>query len=83
MNVAVVKKLVETHPIGVIQDAIQKFENTLENPLQVEGQDDGEKLSHLLVAEIVLQEMAKGLSFHEALRTYSQRVRSMITAPKK
>jgi hypothetical protein len=82
MNVAVVRKLVENHKLPAIQDAIVLFELDRSNPLNVEGTDDGEKLSHLLVGEFVLKKMGTGLSFNEAIREYSHRVRAMVK-PKK
>ncbi len=78
MKVPVVRTLVETVPLEKIQEAILAFEKDRTNILNVEGADDGEKLSHLLVAEFALKKIAKGMKLNEALREYSQRVRSMI-----
>jgi len=83
MNPAVVKELANKYSKFQLDEAIQAFEQTLENPLEVHGQDDGEKLSNLLVAAFVRERMDKGIAINEALREYSTRVRSMIGGPKK
>lgn len=83
MKPAIVRALVDAHDIETLQKAAATFEENLENTLHVAGDDDGEILSHLLVAIFVKKKMAKGLALNEALREYSQKVRNIITPVKK
>ncbi|HVJ65888.1 MAG TPA: hypothetical protein VM901_11575 [Bdellovibrionota bacterium] len=83
MKPAVVRALVEAHELETLERAAETFETSLENTLNVEGGDDGEILSHLLVSIFVKKKMAKGLALNEALREYSQKVRKIIAPAKK
>jgi hypothetical protein len=80
---AVVRALVESHDLPALEAAAEAFEASLANPLNVPGDDDGEVLSHLLVAIFVKKKMAKGLPLNEALREYSQKVRKIIAPAKR
>ena len=82
MTPAVVKDFAQRHTKHELDEAVEAFERDLSNPLNVPGKDDGEKLSHLLVASFLRERMDQGTPINDALREYTQRVRSMI-APKK
>jgi len=79
MKPAVVRKLAQEHELEELESAALKFEENLENVLNVEGEDDGEKLSHLLISIFIKKRMAKGAAMNEALREYSQKVRKVIS----
>lgn len=83
MILAVVKDLVTRYSKREIDEAISRFETTLENTLGVEGKDDGEKLSNLLAAARVRGQIENGVSLNDAIREHSQRVRSILSSPKK
>lgn len=79
MNVASIKQAVESYTI----DELRKAEDDLlnERPLEIEigGEDEGEKLTHILAAIFCRHEMQhSGLNLNQAIRLYSQRVRSSI-----
>lgn len=79
MNVASIKQAVESYAI----DELRKAEDDLlnERPLEIEigGEDEGEKLTHILAAIFCRHEMQhSGLNLNQAIRLYSQRVRSSI-----
>ena len=61
MKPAVVRALVDAHDLETLQEAATKFEETLENTLQVSGDEDGEILSHLLVAIFVKKKIKYGI----------------------
>lgn len=82
MILAAVKELVTKHTKTEIDEAITRFENTLENTLNVPGADDGEKLSNLLAASQIKARMDKGMSMNDAIREHSQRVRSILSKNK-
>jgi len=80
MKIPVIKKLVETATIAQLraaEDALLE-EKTLE--ITVDGDDEGEQLTHILAAIEILHAMQhNGLDFISALRAYSQRVRTSIS----
>ena len=80
MKIPVIRKIVETVPL----DALRQAEEDLmeEKPLQVsiEGEDEGEQLTHIYAAIFILEEMANsGVDLKQALRTYTQKVRNSIS----
>lgn len=83
MILAVVKDLVSKHSKDEIDRAISAFEAKRENTLNVEGPDDGEKLSNLLAASEIKARIDKGMPLNDAIRDFSQRVRSVLSKPNK
>lgn len=83
MILAVVKELAEKYSKPELDEAIARFETSLENTLGVAGADDGEKLSNLLAAAQIRARMDKGMSMTDAIREHSQRVRSILAKPAK
>lgn len=80
MKIPVIKKLVATYSI----DELARAEEALleEQPLkiEIEGDDEGEQLTHVLAAKEILQGMKEsGVDLNKALRNYSQRVRNSIS----
>lgn len=79
MKIPVVKKLVENQSM---QDLIAAEEALVEDkplPIEVEGDDEGEKLTHILAAIFILESMKNdGVDFKSALREYTRRVRESI-----
>ncbi len=80
MKIPVIKKLVETYTpeeLASAENAISEGENPA---IEVEGDDEGEQLTHVIAASWILEEMKdKGLDFKAALREYTQKVRSSIS----
>jgi hypothetical protein len=83
MNPSVCKDFAQRYTKAELDDAVAAFESDLSNKLNVPGKDEGEMLSNLLVAAFLRQRMDQGTPINEALREYSQRVRSMIGGGKK
>ena len=81
MIVATVRRLAETRTKAELDDAIARFEASRENTLEVDGADDGEKLSNLLAAAAIRARMDKGMALNEALREHSARVRGVLSKP--
>lgn len=82
MLVAVVKDLATRYTVDELKRATEAFEKNRENTLNVDGGDEGEKLSNLLAAIEVRTKMDQGVALNEALRHFSQRVRSVFAKPK-
>ncbi len=80
MKIPVIKKLVEQydiHQLAAAENALLE-EQTLE--IEVEGYDEGEKLTHVIAAQEILMNVKNhGITGAEALRAYTQRVRNSIS----
>lgn len=79
MKIPAVKQLVERYKVEELMEAEEALLE--EKPLEilVEGSDEGEKLTHILAAIFILNDMKdSGDDFRTSLRKYSQRVRNSI-----
>jgi hypothetical protein len=80
MKLPSIKKLVETCSIEMLQAAEEALLEGTSSPVEVEGSDEGEKLTHVMAAIFIKEEMAqKGLDYTGALRAYTVRVRTSIS----
>ena len=80
MKIASIKKNVETYSIEQLLTAEEDLIN--ENPLQIdiEGIDEGEKLTHVLASIFIKQYMNENhVDYNTALRAYTQKVRNSIS----
>jgi hypothetical protein len=80
MKIDAIKKLVENHDLEMLQQLQNQLEE--EQPLshEVDGEDEGEKLTHLLGAIWVKEQMAaNGTEFKTELRNFTSRVRGSIS----
>jgi hypothetical protein len=80
MKIPAIKKLVENESL----DALMAAENAImeEQPLaiEVEGDDEGEQLTHVIAAAWILTYMNdNGTDFKTALREYTKKVRVSIS----
>lgn len=80
MKIPVVKKLVENHTIDQLREAEDALIEEQALPFEVGGDDEGEKLTHILAAIFVLERMMhEGVDFKTALRSYTRMVRESIS----
>jgi hypothetical protein len=80
MKIPVIKKLVESFNQEQLVAAEEAILNETSPEIEVEGSDEGEKLTHVMAAQFILSEMAsKGIEFTAALRLYTAKVRSSIS----
>ncbi len=80
MKIPAIKKLVDNFSTEELQAAEAALLEEQQPAIEVEGDDEGEKLTHLLAAQFILLEMAeKGVDYLTALRAYSGRVRNSIS----
>jgi hypothetical protein len=80
MKIPAIKKLVENESL----DALMAAENAImeEQPLaiEVEGDDEGEQLTHVIAAAWILNYMNdNSVDFKTALREYTKKVRVSIS----
>ncbi len=80
MKLPVIKKLVETFTREELLAAEEALMSEASPAIPVEGDDEGEKLTHILAAVFILDEMkARGVDYLTALRTYTSKVRTSIS----
>lgn len=78
MKIPAIKKAVDlftTEQLRAAEQAIYEERNPV---IAIEGEDEGEKLTHVLAALEIIAKMEKGMTFNEALRAYTGRVRNSI-----
>lgn len=80
MKIPVVKKLVENYTMDSLREAEDALLEDKPLPFEVKGDDEGEKLTHILAAIFILERMrSEGIEFKAALRDYTRIVRESIT----
>ncbi len=79
MKIPIIKKLVEEHSIKNLEKAELAILDEQKSEITVEGEDEGEQLTHVMAAIWIKNEMQKdNLPFAKALRAYTQKVRVSI-----
>jgi hypothetical protein len=79
MKVAAIKKLVEEVKVDLLLQAEEALIHEKPMPVEVDGEDEGEQLTHILAAIWILERMQEeSVDFKTALRDYSKMVRESI-----
>lgn len=80
MKIAVIKKLAETYNLEQLQAAEEAILEEQTPEIEIEGEDEGEQLTHATAAIAILQDMQQnGSDLRTAIRNYSVRVRNSIS----
>lgn len=80
MKMPVIKRLVETQTLEALVAAEEALLEEQELAFEVEGEDEGEKLTHVFAAIFILNHMQEhGSQFKDALREYTKKVRVSIS----
>ncbi|WP_207433686.1 DUF6952 family protein [Sabulibacter ruber] len=80
MKIPAIKKLVETQTIESLREAEEQLINEETPAFEIEGADEGEKLTHVFGAIWILNHMQdNGSDFKTALREFTQKVRISIS----
>lgn len=80
MKLPVIKQLVELYTLEQLQQAEEQLLNEQPIALQVDGDDEGEQLTHILGAIDVLERVKnENKDKSTALREFFQRVRNSIS----
>ncbi|WP_161889552.1 DUF6952 family protein [Pontibacter russatus] len=80
MKIPAIKKLVENNTLEELMAAEAAIVDEQQPAIEVEGEDEGEQLTHVLAAVWILNEMGdNGTDFKSALRMYTQKVRVSIS----
>jgi hypothetical protein len=80
MKLAVIKKLAETQTLESLRQAEDAILNEEKPSIEIEGEDEGEQLTHAIAAIQILSDMEiQGVDLRTALRAYTERVRNSIS----
>jgi hypothetical protein len=79
MKIPAIKKLVESCSVEQLQQAENELYDEQLPSVEVEGEDEGEQLTHIIAALWIKNDMAEnGTDLKTSLRTYTQKVRKSI-----
>lgn len=79
MKMPAIKRLVESQTLQSLVAAEEALLEEREPAFEVEGEDEGEKLTHVFAAIFILNHMQDhGSEFKDALREYTKKVRVSI-----
>lgn len=80
MKLSIIKLLAETYNIDQLKAAEEAILNEQKPEIEIEGNDEGEQLTHVIAAISILEDMNKNnIDIRTALRNYTQRVRNSIS----
>ncbi|MBC8032613.1 MAG: hypothetical protein H7Y03_00595 [Chitinophagaceae bacterium] len=80
MKVPAIKKLCETYSIEQLREAEDKLLDDQAHGLEVEGDDEGEQLTHIMAAIWCLHDMKENsTALPQAVRNYTVKVRNSIS----
>jgi hypothetical protein len=80
MKIPVVKKLVNDFSIEQLEAAEKAIFEEINPEIEVEGEDEGEKLTHVMAALWIKNEMkSSDLPLNKAIRDYTLKVRKSIS----
>ena len=80
MNIGAIKHLVENHDDHELQQAEADILEGKDLSIQVQGEDEGEQLTHVLAALWVIQNMKESDdNLMTSIRAYTKRVRKSIS----
>lgn len=78
MKPAEVRRLASAHDSATLAAAAEALENGETLPIEVVGDDEGEQLTHLMLAGDLSAAVAGGADAREAFRAVMQRVRGVL-----
>ena len=81
MKIPAIKKIVEAgYSLEMLDEAEEALINEQQPSIEIEGEDDGEQLTHIFAAKWIMEDMqSSGNDFKTSLRNYTQKVRNSIS----
>ena len=80
MKIPVIKLIASQYSIKELNAAEEAILNEEKPAIQIEGDDEGEQLTHIMAAREIRAQMEKdGIDLNRALRNYTLRVRNSIS----
>lgn len=81
MKIPAIKALVEQRCVAELRTAEEALMNEETLPFEVNGEDEGEQLTHIMAASWILLRMDEtGNDFKVTLREYTSKVRESISS---
>jgi hypothetical protein len=79
MKIPAIKKIVELYTLDQLDEAELAIINETAPEIDIEGDDEGEQLTHIFAAKWIIEEMENAnCDFKTALRSYTEKVRNSI-----
>lgn len=78
MIIPVIRELASKHSVQELEMAAQALETEQKNVLNVQGKDEGEILTNLLVAAEIREKVDAGMTLPEALREKSRSIQGLL-----
>lgn len=79
MKIPAIKKIVELYTLDQLDEAELAIINETTPEIDIEGDDEGEQLTHIFAAKWIIEEMENSsCDFKTALRSYTEKVRNSI-----
>ncbi len=81
MKIPAIKKIIEAkYTLEMLDDAEMAIINEEQPTIDIEGEDEGEQLTHIFAAKWIVEDMQNtGDDFKTSLRKYTQKVRNSIS----
>ena len=79
MKAAVIRKLSRAHDAATLAACAEALMGGAAPPVEVEGEDDGERLTHVMLAQRVRAAVDGGADAGEAFREVMSSVREVLT----
>lgn len=80
MKIPVVKQLVNEYSIEQLEAAENAILEEVEPVIEIEGEDEGEQLTHVMAAIWIKRDMEQNdLPLNKSLRNYTEKVRKSIS----
>ncbi len=80
MKIAAIRKAVSEYQTDQLKSAEEALMEERKPEISIEGNDEGEQLTHILAAIWIREQMEKnGTDFKTEVRNYSQKVRTSIS----
>lgn len=80
MKIPVIKKLCESYTLEQLEAAEAAIADGLTPEIEIDGEDEGEQLTHAYAAKTILEEVKAGKDLKLAMRDFTQRVRNSISS---
>jgi hypothetical protein len=79
MKIPAIKRMVELYSLEELKAAELALSQEEKPAIAIEGEDEGEQLTHAFAAMWIKEKIAQGVEFNQALRDYTQMVRGSIS----
>lgn len=80
MKIPIIQDLVESYSIEILKKAEMALVAEEPLPIKVDGEDEGEQLTHIIAASWILNKMEQeNIDFKDALKEYTRKVRESIS----